>query len=473
MFKRKAADEDPIGAIFTVKNEIDFDFPTEQASITIDEYFVTRFTILKILGVYNLTRSSDGKTYEVNKKSFVAAYLVWLAIPMLAFALGWVWEIYFHLGDSKDEIDNVLESSFYVFCISVIPAFQCYALKMITETLWVEMPRLRRIQNPTAALLDNMFLGRDGNMHFRDDASGFEGEDTAWSALAFYVPRIAVFLSIGVSLGLSIVGFARTVNVETMIAEWPTLAVLLAYLALPTLKTLLVVTFIQWVTQMYGELCRKFHNVTRKDWRPRDLRPFAKGVEEIQENFEYLKLGFIKYTLSVNLVMIAVFCIVATTKLLQNFSLIMYIVPLALSGANIALISDKSRALMSQYEMLLRRLTYFQQRPEPFPSPRSSLAEVNPTAEAAGPSGNFENALGKEKEEAVEQLKDRLQEYPPTVQLYGGFSVDYSILITVAGFVISYSMVVSDLGGSVQNAGAKNPVDNTTECVLRCYNMQP
>lgn len=307
----------------------------------------------------------EGGQYVVSKVRFIVLYLLWITWPLSGFALCFVGtnissEISGHgklTGRSEGEEDakgEGVEVSITILCFAVLPALQAYSLKLINRA----MPRL--LESIVLFCKCNTSFKTPATLStFRNDAQdlledGHPGAGDIFQVKQIYPERLFHWLPLAIILtsvffciAFWLVGFVMLIDIETLQREWPFFAMMFFYLTLPCLTTAFSLIFIRWLTVVYRSFA-KFCSKNASSWNSRQILQVNMYVDKLQEIFEQLSTGFLRYTLGINMLVVVMSAVVSVAKVLQGFNMIIYLEPLVTNVCIMVALCHGSAKLMTE-----------------------------------------------------------------------------------------------------------------------------
>ncbi|XP_071549669.1 uncharacterized protein [Panulirus ornatus] len=415
------------------------------------------FRIFKILGLFLIRWDEGEQAYVVLKIRFFLFYTFWFIWPLVGLGIALLGRKMFNSDDGLDRVNNFMESALFILGFAVIPAIKTYSLKLVTKCLPDVLEEIVSLQELKVGFKTPL------NIHLpsrpqRPDAPrtavhrGYQKRLTDPEALFKILPILTVVLSVVAFVVSWIYGLTEAVEWDAIKQEWSFFTMQFTYLTLPCITTWFSVIFIEWLRMVYEKLRIEADNrlgsllETSQGISPEsDQRTITLDQEKIEEYGEYvtklqeifitLSNGFISYVLGLNFtvsILSAVFC---TSKLLQGFQQVMYVIPLSVALYHMGLVCNKSHALMDEYESIVLILKQLLRR-------RRKNPEALPY-------------------DQLHILRENLLESPPQVVTFGEYRVSNGLLLATYSFIISYAMLINDIIG-LQNETTDPPTCNYT-----------
>ncbi|CAL4079379.1 unnamed protein product, partial [Meganyctiphanes norvegica] len=225
------------------------------------------------------------------------------------------------------------------------------------------------------------------------------------------------------------------------------------YLFMPVFTTWFCIIFIEWQRKVYEKIHNeikpieqntsalgKFFIGLRKTVETvmvspkitdQNLITLNRYSDKIQDIFSQLSDGIFKYALGVNMLVFLAASTFCTSRMLADAQYIYYIFPLAVAAGHICLLCARCCDLMEEHGNVLGELKevlhkYEEQEQEAKKSDRKDKSRKH-----------LINSLHK--------LRENLHDSPPEVVILGSFVVDYGMLSTIIGFILSYALVINEL----------------------------
>ncbi|XP_042861305.1 uncharacterized protein LOC122246663 [Penaeus japonicus] len=414
-----------------ISEYISFDDDTNEEDI--EAHFPRRFQFLKAVGVYIGQKGEDGR-YTFHTKKLLVAYIAWYFIPMLTFVLAELWYI---LEDHQNTVlFELFQSPVFVGVCVLIPLIKTHSLKSITETLQRNMELLPKLPKDRCKHTKKKDEGQ---------SKGNTKDEATHVAFGTGIFSVTVFLFYSV---YELITYSEE-TFDRLLDELPPLLVDLIYQILPFMTTFLIITFLDYYTNLYKHLHHKLQDLC-DHWTDEAAKDLLKKIEDTQHTFRSLMVGFLQYALTTNVTIILLLAIFTTYRLSQGVHEIVYLLPGGVSTIMVLLISYHVHTLRRKGEKLTR------------------LARVK--------AREARRAEPTERYQTLRTIQAVLQESPPEARIYGNLPVGYGLIPLVAVFVLAYtglltsteSDVVLNLEGGAANTSLSLHVEGRVRQSCRC-----
>lgn len=330
-----------------------------------NKFFFLLWTLLGVLAV-----RLEGCQYVVSKARFIVLYLLWITWPLSGFVLCLVGtnviskisgyeELIERSEDEGDAKGDGVEVSITILCFAVLPALQAYSLKLINRatprvletivffcscnTSFKTPATLSTFRNDGQDLVENDHPGA-GHCNGHDV---FQVKQIYPERLFHWLPLATILISVFFCFAFWLVGFMMLIDIETLKREWPFFALMFFYLTLPCLTTAFSLIFIRWLTTVYRSFA-KFCSKNASSWDTWQIQQVNMYADKLQEVFEQLSTGFLRYTLGINMLVVVMSAVVSVAKVLQGFNMIIYLEPLGINVCIMVALCHGSAKLMAE-----------------------------------------------------------------------------------------------------------------------------
>ncbi|KAK7068597.1 hypothetical protein SK128_009469 [Halocaridina rubra] len=413
--------------------------------IRIEEKNRVTFTTFKILGLFLIKWNEEEEMYSVHKIRFKIYYTLWFLWPLAGLGIAVLGKEFFNSDEASHHINDVIETAFFVLGYAVVPAVKTYAIYLITKHLpgvLEDIASLSEVDIGFQTPLTIHLPSREQKSLLPKKAAQKALKDRQLDRSLFVFPVITVFVSVITFIAAWVYGLIRVIEWDTLKAEWPFITMQFTYLTLPTITTWFCVIFIEWLRMVYEALrveAEYYHynmikqlketneatpEVSLTEWKIKSLGDY---VDKLQEIFNGLSEGFIKYILGINFLVFLLSSIFSSVKLLLGYEHIIYMIPLSIAIFHVGLACYKSNCLIDEYTRItsvLNNVLRLQRR-------NPNLIPYN----------------------ELHILRENLLDSPPQVVIFGDFRIGNGFLIAIQGFIISYAVLANDVLAIQENNG--------------------
>ncbi|CAL4079378.1 unnamed protein product, partial [Meganyctiphanes norvegica] len=373
-----------------------------------------------ITGLYHLSWNNDH--YEVNEGWFVIAYFIWFIWPMIGFLFAYIGYKVMEY-DEEGDINDFWQASLLVLGLALLPAIQTYTIRVFNKNLPSILKDISLID--TEQKFHNIKPGFHVNilkMKF-----GIVPRSCQFNIHSIYkkAPEITFLLAGIVFLITLILGIVDTTERHYVFQEWPFLVMITFYEFLPVLSTWFCLIFIDWQKICY----KKIYKDMKKDEGKvasdgKHVQILTQYFDKVQEIFSDLSEKVFSYVLGVNALVFLISSIFCASRMMKSFEYIFYVIPLSVSMYHLFLMCDRCSNLRKKHSLILAELKHVLQ----------SLEKVDNV-----------NAIEKERINSLHRFREDLHDSPPQITVFGSFSMDYGMLTTLIGFIISYALIINEI----------------------------
>ncbi|KAK3888473.1 hypothetical protein Pcinc_007499 [Petrolisthes cinctipes] len=295
------------------------------------------FVLFRVLGLVTLRRM-EGR-YQVSTLHFFVSYLAWTTSPFLGYIASLVW---LHLRGNAQHYP--LGGLFVILILCFMPAVQTYSLKYINQSLPAALDHI-----------DTLIHLQPG---FKTPLTVFEGKTcevikkkienakmkTLQERLFQWLPLTMVVISGGgICVSLS-VKMMKNVDVSTVMNGLPLLIGNVFFQCLPFASTFFIAAFLKWLTRVYVQLA-KHCKLTLATWTPSQALNLRRYLEQLQELFMKMNVGFLQFTVSTNIISISASSILCWLSIIIDNNII-YVGPLVGNVVCLVVVSEAAANLV-------------------------------------------------------------------------------------------------------------------------------